>query len=115
MTRVKGGPASINRHRKVLDLAKGYWMSRSSQFKSAQQAVLHAGQYAFAGRKLRKRDFRRLWITRISAALADHQIKYSSFIHTLKEKKVAVDRKILSQLALDFPQVFDRVVEEVKK
>lgn len=115
MTRVKGGPTSIRKHRKVLDLAKGYWMSRSSQFKSAQQAVLHAGQYAFAGRKLRKRDFRSLWITRINAALKDHNVKYSSFIHSLKEKKVGIDRKILSQLALDFPQVFDRVVEEVKK
>ncbi|MDA1317089.1 MAG: 50S ribosomal protein L20 [bacterium] len=115
MTRVKGGPAAIRKHRKVLDLAKGYWMSRSSQFKSAQQAVLHAGQYAFAGRKLRKRDFRSLWITRISAGLKEHKIKYSIFIHSLKEKKVGVDRKILSQLALDFPSVFDKVVEEVKK
>lgn len=115
MTRVKGGPASRNKHRKVLKLAKGYWMSRSSQFKKAQETVLHAGQYAFAGRKLRKRDFRKLWITRINAGLKGHNTTYSSFIHLLSKKQIGIDRKILSQLALDFPLVFDKVIEEVKK
>jgi len=115
MTRIKGGPTSIRKHKKVLHLAKGFWMARSSQFKKAQEAVLHAGQYAFAGRKLRKRDIRKLWITRINAGLKEHDITYSSFIHSLKIKKIGIDRKILAQLALDFPQIFDKVVEEVKK
>lgn len=115
MVRVKGGPASKRKHKKILDQAKGYWQSRSKQFKKAQEAVLHAGQYAFVGRRLRKRDLRRQWITRMNAALKENEMKYSTFIHALKVKKIAVDRKILAQLALDFPQVFDTIVEEVKK
>jgi len=115
MVRVSSGPATRNKHRKVLDLAKGYWMSRSKQFSKAQEAVLHAGEYAFAGRKLKKRDPRRLWITRVSAALKQKGVKYSLFIHWMKVKKITLDRKILSQLALDYPQAFDKIVEQVKK
>jgi len=115
MTRVKGGPSAISKHKKVLKLAKGYWMSRSKQFRKAKEAVLHAGNYAFAGRKLNRRNLRRLWITRLNAALKENGMKYSTFIHALKLKKITLDRKILSQLALDYPKVFDKVVETVKK
>lgn len=115
MVRISGGPASKRKHKKVLNLAKGYWMSRSKQFKKAQETVLHAGQYAFAGRKLRKRDMRRLWITRISAALKENDMKYNIFIHKLQEKKLGVDRKVLARLALDFPKVFDTLAKEINK
>lgn len=115
MVRISAGPASRNKHRKVLKLAKGYWMSRSTQFKKAQEAVLHAGQYAFAGRKLHKRDMRRLWITRIGAALKENGMKYNIFIHKLQEKKLGIDRKILANLALDFPKVFDTLAKEINK
>ncbi len=115
MVRVKGGTASKRKHNRVLKLAKGYWMSRSKQFKKAQEAVLHAGEYAFAGRKLKKRDFRSLWITRINAALKENGLKYNQFIHTLKTKKSKVDRKIWAQIALEHPTVFDKIVEQMKK
>lgn len=115
MVRVKGGTTTNRRHKKVLDLAKGYWMSRSSQFKKAKEAVLHAGQYAFAGRKMKKRDMRSLWITRINAALKEKGVKYSTFIHTLKEKNITVDRKILAKIAMEHPKVFESVVSHIQK
>jgi len=108
-------PASRQKHKKVLNLAKGFWMSRSKQFKKAQESVLHAGQYAFAGRRLRKRDMRRLWITRISAALKQNGLKYNEFIHKLQTRKLVLDRKILAHLALDFPKIFDKLAQEIKK
>lgn len=114
MVRVKGGIASKRRHKKVLDMAKGYWMTRHKQFKKAKEAVLHAGQYAFAGRKLKKRDFRSQWIVRINSALKPNDMKYSQFIHMMNEKKITVDRKILAQLALDYPKVFDAFVAKIK-
>ena len=112
--RVKTGPRTKHRHNKVLNLAKGYWMSRSKQFKKASEAVLHAGQYAFAGRKRKKRDFRSLWIVRINAAAVEAGMSYSQFINSLKKKNVTVDRKILSQIAVEHPQVFKKIVESVK-
>lgn len=115
MVRISGGFSSKRKHKKILNLAKGFWMSRSKQFKKAQESVLHAGQYAFVGRRLRKRDIRRLWITRISAALKENNIKYNVFIHKLKEKKLGLDRKILAHIALDFPKVFDKIAQEIKK
>lgn len=115
MVRIKSGTSTNRKHKKVLALAKGYWMSRSKLFKKAQEAVLHAGQYAFAGRKITKRDIRKLWIIRIHAALQEKGIKYSAFIHKLKEKKVIIDRKILSKIALDHPKIFTAVVDEVQK
>ena len=115
MVRVKGGIASKRKHNRVLNLAKGYWMSRSTQFTKAQEAVLHAGEYAFMGRKLKKRDFRSLWITRINAALKENGMKYNEFIHKLKEKKSRVDRKMWAQIALEHPTVFDKIVEEIRK
>ena len=115
MVRISAGPASRQKHKKVLNLAKGFWMSRSKQFKKAQESVLHAGQYAFAGRRLRKRDMRRLWITRISAALKQNGLKYNEFIHKLQNRKLVLDRKILAHLALDFPKIFDKLAQEIKK
>jgi len=113
MVRVKGGIQNRKNHRKVLGLAKGYRMTRHKQIKVATQAVLHAGQYAFAGRKLRKRDFRSLWITRMNAALGELGVKYSVFIHTLKVKQIELDRKVLSQIAVEYPAAFASLVKQV--
>lgn len=114
MVRVKGGIQTKQRHKKTLKLAKGYWMSRSKLIKKAEEAVLHAGQYAFAGRKMKKRDFRSLWITRLNAAVRPHDISYSQFIHMLKEKKIEVDRKILAQIAVEQPKMFEAFIAQVK-
>jgi len=89
-------------------------MSKHRRIKVAKEADLHAGDYAFIGRKLRKRDFRRLWIQRINAALEPYDLKYSRFINLLKKKKIALDRKILSDLALTEPKVFKTIVKKVK-
>jgi len=114
MVRVKSGILTKKKHRKVLKLAKGYWMTRHKHFKKAKEAVLHAGEYAFNGRKDRKKDFRRLWIIRLNAALAEKGIKYNKFINLLKTKKIDLDRKILSQIALEYPKVFEKLVAAVK-
>lgn len=113
MVRIKGGTTTRRRHKKVLGLAKGYWMTRHKQFKKAKEAVLHAGAYAFVGRKNKKRDFRRLWILRINAAVRPFEITYSRFINILKSKKIVVDRKILAQIAVEHPKVFDKIVEKM--
>lgn len=112
--RVKTGPKRRQRHKRILRLAKGYRMTRHRLLKPASEAVLHAGEYAFAGRKLRKRDMRRLWITRINAALTPYEISYSKFIDGLKKAKIELDRKILSDLAVSDPQTFKAIVEKVK-
>jgi len=114
MVRVKSGVQTKKKHRKVLRLAKGYWMTRHKQFKKAKETVLHAGEYAFTGRKDKKKEFRKLWIIRLSAALAPFHIKYSQFINKLVSKKIGVDRKILSQIALEYPKVFEKIVADVK-
>ncbi len=114
MVRVKGGTTTRRRHKNVLKLAKGYWMTRHKQFKKAKEAVLHAGEYAFAGRKLKKRDFRSLWIIRLNAALRSEGLTYSSFIHRLKDNKIELDRKILSQIAVEHPAVFKSLISQVK-
>jgi large subunit ribosomal protein L20 len=114
MVRIKGGVRTRARHKKVLKLAKGYWMTRHKQFKKAKEAVLHAGEYAFTGRKDKKRDFRQLWIIRINAALRSMGLKYSTFIKKLKDNKIELDRKILSQLAVEQPEVFKKIVEKTK-
>jgi large subunit ribosomal protein L20 len=114
MVRVKGGVQTRQNHKKVLKLAKGFWMTRRKQFRKAEEAVLHAGEYAFAGRKDRKRDMRRLWIVRMNAALKNMDMKYSTFIHTLKTKKVTIDRKVLAQMAAEQPAMFEKLVEKIK-
>jgi len=114
MVRVKSGILTKKKHKKVLKLAKGYWLTRHKSFRKAKEVVLHAGEYAFTGRKDKKHDFRKLWIIRLNAALAQKGIKYNHFIHQLKEKKVVLDRKILSQIALNYPPVFEKIVEKAK-
>jgi len=112
--RVKTGTVRRKAHKKILKLAKGYWMTRHKRFKVANEAVMHAGQYAYHGRRLRKRDLRRLWITRLNAALTPHQISYSRFINAMKNKKILLNRKILSELAINNPKAFNSVVDFVK-
>jgi len=114
MARVKRGVTTHKRHKKFLELAKGYRMTRRRLYKVAKEAVLHAGEYAFAGRKHRKRDIRRLWIARINAALSSLGIKYSVFMHELKVKQILLDRKILAHLAQD-KVYFERLVNKIKE
>ena len=113
--RVKRGVTKRARHKKILKLAKGYQFGRGKLYKQSSDAVLHAGQYAFAGRRMKKRDMRSLWIVRINAALTDNNISYSRFIHDLKVKKINLDRKVLSELALSYPTEFSKLVEVVSK
>lgn len=114
MVRIKAGVQTRKRHKKVLKLAKGYWMSRHKQFKKAKEAVLHAGAYAYVGRKQKKRQFRRLWITRLNAAVGTFGLKYNQFIHFLKDKKIEIDRKILAQIAVEYPDTFKKIVQFIK-
>lgn len=112
--RVKTGPTRRRKHKEIFERAKGYRMTRHRLLKPASEAVLHAGEYAFAGRKLRKRDFRRLWITRINAGLSESGISYSRFIAGLKKANISLDRKILADLAVSDPQTFKAIVEKIK-
>lgn len=114
MARVKRGTVSRRKHNKLLSLTKGYRGTRSKLVKVAHEAELHARQYAFHGRKLRKRDFRALWITRISEALKSEEINYSAFINKLKKANITLDRKILSNLIVEEPKVFKQILEKVK-
>src|SRR3990167_6182201 len=100
MVRIKSGVKTRRKHKKVLKRAKGYWMTRRKQFKKAKEASLHAGVYAYVGRKQKKRNFRTLWIIRINAGVKEAGLSYSKFINLLKVKKVEVDRKILAKLAV---------------
>jgi large subunit ribosomal protein L20 len=115
MPRVKGGPSAHKKHVKVLKLAKGYQESRSKRFRRAQEAVLRAGEHAFGGRRLRRRQLRSTWILRMNGALTAHEISYSKFINGLKLAKIELNRKMLSELAIKDPKAFDSVVEKVKK
>ena len=101
MARVKGAMMTRKRRNKVLKLAKGYWGSKSKHFRVANQAVMKSGVYAYTGRKLKKRDFRQLWITRISAAVKLHGMNYSTFMHGLKAAGVEINRKMLAELAVN--------------
>lgn len=115
MPRVSGGVRTRRRHKKVLKLAKGYRGSRSKLFKRANEAVIRAGEHAFAGRRKRRRDLRRLWISRINGALSSFDINYSSFIKGLKDINIDLDRKILSDMAINNPKAFEEVVNKVKE
>ena len=99
------------RHNKVLKLAQGYRLSRHRWYRVAHEAVIHAGQYAFIGRKLRRRDLRAIWITRINAALSALGVKYHEFVSALKKSSIQIDRKILSELATRQPEVFKEIVK----
>jgi len=112
--RVKTGTVRRQKHNKILKQAKGFWMTRSKRFKVANEAVMHAGQYAFHGRKLRKRDLRQLWIKRIKAAVQAEGLRYSTFINSLSTKNIILNRKVLSQIAISDPDTFKKVVEAVK-
>ncbi len=114
MARVKGAMMTRKRRKKVLKLAKGYWGAKSKHFKMAKQAVMKSGNYAYIGRKQRKRDFRRLWITRISAACKMNGTNYSTFMNGLKKAGITLNRKMLSEIAIADPQAFTKLVEQVK-
>ncbi len=114
MARVKGAMMARKRRNKVLKSAKGYWGAKSKHFKMAKQAVMKSGNYAFVGRKLKKRDFRRLWITRISAAVKPYGMNYSTFMHGLKLAGVDLNRKMLSELAVSEKEAFAALVERAK-
>ena len=114
MARVKGAMMTRKRRNATLKLAKGYWGSKSKHFKMAKQAVMKSGNYAFAGRKMKKRDFRRLWITRISAAVAPYGLNYSKFMNGLKKAGIELNRKSLSELAIQDATAFGALVEKAK-
>ena len=114
MARVKGALMTRKRRKKVLKLAKGYWGSKSRHLKMAKQAVMKSGNYAYIGRKQRKRDFRRLWITRISAGCRMNGVNYSTFMNGLKKAGVTLNRKMLSEIAIADPQGFTALVEKAK-
>ncbi len=114
MARVKGAMMTRKRRKKVLKLAKGYWGSKSRHFKMAKQAVMKSGNYAYIGRKQRKRDFRRLWITRISAGCHMNGVNYSTFMNGLKKAGVTLNRKMLSEIAIADPAGFTALVEKAR-
>jgi large subunit ribosomal protein L20 len=115
MARVKGGLMAQKRKRNILAEVKGYRFGRSKKKAQAREAIYHAQTYAFAHRKDKKNDFRRLWTVRINAALMSHGVKYSRFIHMLKVKNIELDRKVLATLAVENPEAFNRVVAEATK
>ena len=115
MARVKGAMATRKRRNKVLKLAKGYWGGKSKLFKTAKEAVMKSGQYAYIGRRLKKRDFRKLWITRISAACKMNGMNYSTFMNGLKKSGSTLNRKVLSEIAIHDPVAFTALTEQAKK
>ena len=116
MPRVKTGVTRRRRHKKVLKSTKGYRGANHRLYKRAHEAYLHAGQYAYVGRKLRKRDFRKLWIIRINAGLSqiENAPSYSRFIHLLKQNQIALNRKMLAELAMNDFNTFSQVVAQVQ-
>ena len=114
MARIKGAMMTRKRRNKVLKAAKGYWGAKSKHFKMAKQAVLKSGNYAFAGRKMKKRDFRRLWIARISAQAKACGMNYSTFMCGLKRAGIDLNRKMLSELAVYDKEAFAALVEKAK-
>ena len=114
MTRVKGGAVAKNRRRKVLKRAKGYFGSKHRLFKTAQEQLFHSGAYAYRDRKANKRNFRKLWITRINAACRENEISYSKFINGLNKAGIEINRKMLSELAIDNKAAFASLVKTAK-
>jgi len=105
---------SARKHRKILKAAKGFKQARRRRIKAAMEAVMHAGAYAYHGRKLRKRDLRSLWVTRINAAVRENGLSYSKFTAGLKKSKIEIDRKILADIAVSDPTTFRAIVDAVK-
>ncbi len=114
MARVKRGVTSHRKHKKVLELTKGHRGGRSKKIREAKSSLLHAGEYAFAGRKLRKRDMRSLWITQLNAFVKTEGLSYSKFIHQLKVKNIKLNRKILSDLAVNHPEDLKEIVAQIR-
>ena len=114
MARVKGAMMTRKRKNKTLKLAKGYWGSKSKHFKMAKEAVMKSGNYAYIGRRLKKRDFRKLWITRISAACKMNGMNYSTFMNGLKKAGVTLNRKMLSEIAINDAAGFTALTEKAK-
>ena len=114
MARVKGAMATRKRRNKTLKLAKGYWGAKSKHFKMAKEAVMKSGNYAYIGRRLKKRDFRQLWITRISAACKMNGMNYSTFMNGLKKAGITLNRKMLSEIAINDAAGFTALAEKAK-
>lgn len=114
MPRVKRGVTASKRRKKILKTAKGFMWRRKSHYRAAKEAILKAGKYAYRDRRNKKRSFRRLWITRLNAALRFHGEKYSTFIKKMADKKIEIDRKVLSEMAVKYPIQFDMFVKKVK-
>jgi large subunit ribosomal protein L20 len=115
MARVKGAMMTRKRRNKIMKLAKGYWGDKSKHFRIANEAVMKSLTYAYVGRKLKKRDFRSLWITRISAACKMNGMNYSTFMHGLKVAGITINRKMLSEMAINDAAAFAQLVEIAKK
>ena len=114
MARVKGAMATRKRRNKTLKLAKGYWGAKSKHFKMAKEAVMKSGNYAYIGRRLKKRDFRQLWISRISAACKMNGMNYSTFMNGLKKAGITLNRKMLSEIAINDAAGFTALTEKAK-
>lgn len=114
MARVKGAMATRKRRNKTLKLAKGYWGAKSKHFKMVKEAVMKSGNYAYIGRRLKKRDFRQLWITRISAACKMNGMNYSTFMNGLKKAGITLNRKMLSEIAINDAAGFTALTEKAK-
>lgn len=115
MTRTKSSLTKKRRHKKIKKQAKGFLRTRRKSYRKAKEAVIKAQARSFVGRKQKKREFRRLWIIRINAGLKKHGLKYSRFIKKLKDKKIALNRKILAQLAAKEPKIFSEIVKKIKE
>ena len=113
--RIKRGVNAVKKRRKILKQAKGYFGAKSKLYRTAREQVMKSGQYAYIGRKLKKRDFRSLWITRINAACRLNDISYSRFINGLKKAEVVLNRKVLADMAVREPEAFAQLVEVAKK
>lgn len=115
MPRVKRGTTHLKKRKKLLKQAKGYKWGRKKRIKLAKEAVTKAGAYAYRDRRNKKRVMRRLWQTQLNAAVRQYGLNYSGFIHILKQKKINLDRKVLSQLAREHPAVFEKFIEKIKQ
>lgn len=113
--RVKGGTVTRRRHKKIIKMTKGQWGTRSKLFKRANEAMMKSYWYAYRDRRVRRREMRRLWITRINAAARQHDLSYSRFIHGLKEAGVTLDRKVLADIAVRDADTFARIVDTAKE
>jgi len=115
MVRIKRGKITHRKRERLLKYTKGFHWGRKSKYRLAKEALLHAWTYTYRDRKRKKREFRRLWQIQINAACRQHGLSYSKFICGLKQKKIELDRKILAKLAQNHPEIFEKIIEEVKK